>query len=434
MPSRRTVLAVPLALAGLGGLAACGPNAPGGSSGGSGASDSGTLRFAWWGNAVRDKATREAISTYRSGHPEVSISDEPTDWSGYWDKLATQVAGGDVPDLIQMDESYLSEYSSRGILLNLKDTDVDTSEFDPSALDAGMVDDGLFALNAGVNAPVLLANPDVFDAAGVDLPDDGSWTWDELVEMSAAITKATPDGTFGVQQLGAAGDPALSVYLRQLGGEKFADEGLGFTAAQLQQWMEFALELQSTGAAPGASVAVEETGKSVDQTLFATGTCGLQLAWSNQVVSNDTALGGTVKVLRMPSMTGKSADVKLWYKASMYFAVAARSAQQGAATAFVDWLVNSTDAGKILLAERGVPANLTVRKAIEGDLTDSDLKAVDFIEAIADELGDAPVITPPGGSAVNDALGRHMEDVLFGRAKPGDASAAAVTEAEGQLG
>jgi multiple sugar transport system substrate-binding protein len=434
MPSRRTLFAVPLALASLGGLVACGPNAPGGSSGGSGASDSGTLRFAWWGNAVRDKATRAAISTYHAAHSEVSISDEPTDWSGYWDKLATQVAGGDVPDLIQMDESYLSEYSSRGILLNLKDTEVDTSKFDPSALDAGVVDDGLFALNAGVNAPVLLANPDVFDAAGVDMPDDSSWTWKELVEMSAAITKGTPDGTFGVQQLGAAGDPALSVYLRQLGGEKFVDEGLGFTAAQLQEWMEFALELQSTGAAPGASIAVEETGKSVDQTLFATGKCGLQLAWSNQVVSNDTALGGTVKVLRMPSMTGKAADVKLWYKASMYFAVAARSAQQGAATAFVDWLVNSNDAGKILLAERGVPANLTVRKAIKGDLTDSDLKAVDFIEAIADELGDSPVITPPGGSAVNDALGRHMEDVLFGRAKPADASSAAVTEAQGQLG
>jgi multiple sugar transport system substrate-binding protein len=136
----------------------------------------------------------------------------------------------------------------------------------------------------------------------------------------------------------------------------------------------------------------------------------------------------------MPSMTGKAADAKLWYKASMYFAVAARSSQQGAATAFLDWLVNSTDAGKILLAERGVPGNLKVRKAITGDLTDSDLKAVDFIESIADELGDAPPITPPGGSAVSDALGRHMEDVLFGRAKPAAASAAALTEAEGQLG
>ena len=95
---RRSILAASLLL---GGLAACGPNAPGGS----GASDGAALRFAWWGNAKRDELTKTALETYSAAHDGAAVSPETTDWSSYWDKLATQVAGGDVPDVLQMIDS-----------------------------------------------------------------------------------------------------------------------------------------------------------------------------------------------------------------------------------------------------------------------------------------------------------------------------------------
>ncbi|MGP5076788.1 ABC transporter substrate-binding protein [Brachybacterium alimentarium] len=435
LPTRRAALAAPLALTSLvsvASLSACGPNTAG--SGDSGDAGSGDLRFAWWGNTTRDELTRTALEAYQDVEPDLTVSAEPGDWSGYWDKLATQVAGGDAPDIIQMDEGYLAEYSSRKILLDLSTTDFDTDGIDPDALDAGMVDEGLFAVNAGINAPVLLANPDLFEAAGVDMPDDTTWTWEDLLEIATKISENTPEGTYGVQQFGAAGGPPLSVFLRQLGADRFGPDGVGYTADQLEKWMDFALELQDSGAAPPASVAVEEAGQSVDQALFAVGKCAIQAQWSNQVVTLDAALDGKVVILRMPSMTGSAADAQLWYKASMYFSVAATSQKQDDAVALVDWLLNSVDAGKILLAERGVPANLEVREAIVPELTDSDLKAVDFIEAIADELGEAPPLTPPGGGAVDDALARHVEDVLFGREKPAEASAAVIDEASGLLG
>lgn len=420
--ARRTALTVPPALLA---LAACGPNAGGG--------DADGLRFAWWGNTVRDAQTNEALDLYLENHPDLTISREPTDWNGYWDKMATQVAGGETPDILQMDEAYLSEYSSRGVLLDLEEGGLTTDAFDPSALDAGRVDGTLYAVNAGVNAPVLLANPALFEEAGVDMPDDTTWTWDDLEDIATRISEGTEDGTYGVQQLGIQGDPNLSVYLRQLGVEKFEGEQLGFTAAELTQWFEFAQRLQDSGAAPPADVAVEESGQAVDQSLFATGRCALQSQWSNQVVTLDESLDGEVVVLRLPSMTGSAADAQLWYKASMYFAVAASSAQPEAAVELVDWLVNSEEAGMILLAERGVPANLDVRAAIESELSASDLKAVDFIEAIAEELGEQPPITPPGGNAVSDVLLRAMEDVLFGRAEPQAAAETAIDEAGAQL-
>jgi multiple sugar transport system substrate-binding protein len=94
-----------------------------------------TLRFSWWGSDTRHKMTQKLIDAYEAKNPNIKIEGEYGDWSGYWDKLATQVASQDAPDIIQMDAQYLGEYAERGALLELKD--VDLSKFDQAAADAG---------------------------------------------------------------------------------------------------------------------------------------------------------------------------------------------------------------------------------------------------------------------------------------------------------
>ncbi len=40
--------------------------------------------------------------------------EKPWDWSDYWTKMATQVAGKNMADVIQMDYRYIAEYARRG--------------------------------------------------------------------------------------------------------------------------------------------------------------------------------------------------------------------------------------------------------------------------------------------------------------------------------
>jgi multiple sugar transport system substrate-binding protein len=437
MFTRRQALSIGLLATAATGLAACGPNASGGggsnAGGGGGGDDSASMRFTWWGNNVRDELTRKAIDAYQDTEDGVEISGENGDWQGYWDKLATQTAGGDLPDIIQMDEKYLMEYGSRGTLLDLAKGGLDTSTFDDEVVKTGEVPDkGLLAICAGINAAVLLVNPEVFDAAGVDVPDDTTWTWDDFFDIAQKITENTDEGTFGSQQLGLV-QATFQVHMRQLGKDQYTTDGVGFGADDATKFFEIAKKLQDTKASPGADMSVEEAGQSLDQTMFATGKLGMAVAWSNQVVAFDDALDGKVKLLRLPSMTGKAADAGLWYKSGQYFSVSAKSTNTKGAVAFVDWLVNSEDAGKILLAERGVPGNLDVRDAIVGGLTDSDTKAVDFIDAIKDEIGDSPAITPQGGGDFEDMLKRAAEDLLFGRTDPAKAGKALFDELSGAI-
>ncbi|GAA1485621.1 ABC transporter substrate-binding protein [Brachybacterium fresconis] len=420
MFTRRNALALGIAVPGLAGLAACGPNATGGG-GGSGEDGSSSLRVAWWGNPARDENTQNVADAYEEENSDVTLNLEPGEWSGYWDKLATQTAGGDFPDVVQMDEKYLAEYGGRGALLDLAEAGLDTSEFAEGSVEVGELPEvGLAAINAGLNAVAFLINPVIFEEAGVDVPDDTTWTWDDLLDTAVQISEATEDGTFGMSQLGTI-QGLFQIYVRQAGQDQYKDGAAGFDAETAAAWFEWAQKAQDDGAAPGASLAVEDGAQALDQTLFSTGKAAMTVAWSNQVVAHDELVPEGVTVLRPPSMTGSAADAELWYKASMYWAVSAQSANPEAAVAFVDYLVNSPDAGKILSVERGVPGNLTVREAIVPDLDEANTKAVDYLEAIESELGHPPEITPQGGGQFEDILTRAGEEMLFGELTPAEA-------------
>lgn len=433
MLTRRSALSLGIAVPGLTALAACGPNAAGGSGGSGGEDGSASLRLAWWGNPTRDENTQNVVDAYEEVEPDVSISLEPGEWSGYWDKLATQTAGGDFPDIVQMDEKYLAEYGERGALLDLADAGLDTSDFAPGSVETGELPDvGLAAITAGLNALAFLINPVVFEEAGVDIPDDTTWTWDDLIDTAVKITENTPDGTYGMTQMGSV-QGLFQVYVRQAGQDQYKDGEAGFDAETAAEWFEWAKKIQDTEAGPSASVSVEDSAQAMDQSLFATGKIGMTVAWSNQVVAHDGLVPEGVVVLRPPSMTGSAADAQLWYKASMYWSISARTPNPEAAVAFVDYLVNSPDAGKILSVERGVPGNLTVREAIVPDLDEPNMKAVDFLESVEDELGEAPEITPQGGGQFEDILTRAGEDMLFGTLTPAEAGQRVLDELEAAL-
>ena len=54
-------------------------------------------------------------------NPGIAVEGESAGWTDYWPRLATQAAGRNAPDVIQMDYRYIFEYARRGALLPLDD-------------------------------------------------------------------------------------------------------------------------------------------------------------------------------------------------------------------------------------------------------------------------------------------------------------------------
>ena len=412
------------------GLTACAPGSSGGGGSSGGATD---LKFAWWGNDVRNKNTQQAIDLYLKTNPNVTISPQPGEFASYWDKLATQTAGGQSPDIIQMDMNYIAEYGRRNALMDL--SKVNVSKYTEGTVDSGRVGDQLVGINAGVNSALIFANPAIFEKAKMDLPDDTTWTWDSMIELSAEVA-AKADVPFGVVQV-FGGDAMFGAFMRQNGKELFTPDGLGFEAADAQVWFDLMVKAQKAKAIGTPQQISEEgspsSGKPIDQAALATGQTALQYYNSNQLPAVTAAAGSEMAMLRFPSLTGKATDRKAWYKASMLWSASAKSKNPDAVVALIDWWVNSPECAAINLTERGVPCNTEVLAGIKPQLSKEQTAVVKYIEDIKPEVANTPIAPPPGGGKIGDIMFRYQTDVLFGKSSTAEAAQKFVDELKSNL-
>ncbi|UFU03163.1 extracellular solute-binding protein [Ruania suaedae] len=406
-------------------LGAVGTAAAGCSRGGGGSSDSGdgsTLQFTWWGNEVRNENTQNAIDAYMEEFPDVTISPQPGEWASYWDRLATQTAGDNAPDVIQMDMAYISEYGQRGALLDMSEHGADTSKFIEGTVESGIIEGSLYGINAGINTPTVMINPAVFEAAGVDIPDDMTWTWDDWRAVAAEIT-ASGEAT-GSSSI-VSNDAMFSAWLRQQGKELFLEGNqLGFSVEDAQAWFEMMLEWSNDGAIPSASQIEEDASKPLDQQDFIVGRTAMSMVWSNQLEAVEASGGNERRLLRFPSIDGDAMERKAWYKASMLWSVSATSPNPDEAVELINWWVNSEAAAEIERAERGIPPNGEISESIRDLLSDPQQRVAEFIEAIEPELAETPIAPPPGGGQLGTIMQREGNAMLFGDSNPADAAQA----------
>src|SRR5262245_39916212 len=79
------------------------------------------LRVAWWGSQVRHDATIKVIEMFQQKNPNIKITFEFASFNEYRTKLTTQAAGSNLPDVMQMDYAWLTEWQSKNLLLPLDD-------------------------------------------------------------------------------------------------------------------------------------------------------------------------------------------------------------------------------------------------------------------------------------------------------------------------
>ena len=193
-PSRRQALTGLAAVGSLAALAACAPGSSGGSS--SSGDGGGTLRVSTWGNDSRLKLTQQAVAEFEKANPDIKVTIENSEWTSYWDKLATGTAANDSPDVIQMDELYIAAYGTRGALLDLEtvSAQLDLSEMDEKMRDTGLVDGtfdgapiGTGNLPAAPSFSSRPATPSIPAVGGLTAP----WAWIPVSSRNP-VAKSSP--------------------------------------------------------------------------------------------------------------------------------------------------------------------------------------------------------------------------------------------------
>ncbi|GHU55751.1 ABC transporter substrate-binding protein [Spirochaetia bacterium] len=327
----------------------------------------GYLRFAWWGNTVRDERSIKAAQLFMEKNPGVTVETEPTNWDNYWPKLNTQAAAGSLPDVMQQDYQYILQYTERNQLVDMntyaKNGVIDLSKWDESSLASGRLNGKLIALNLGTNSLGLGVDIGALKEAGITI-NDTAWTWKEFEQAALAIYQKTGKQTM------VGRDHAHMNWehiVRQFGSPFFAPDhkSLGFTnnaaaRAALKENLDMLLRLRAAGALydPEDSFIA---GKAMEEEPISRGKAWNGFYWSNQHVGYVNAGKKDLEYYIYPSVNGNKAPYGTYLKPSQFISMLSSSKSQDLAARFVNFFINDLEANRILLAERGIPVPTTVR-------------------------------------------------------------------------
>lgn len=139
----------------------------------------------------------DSHARFNEDYPNVTITDNFTPvstWSEYSNKIVTQVAGGQAPDIINIAIEGTRLVVSKGLLIPLDDlvsSDPDGQELiDDVAeplIDAFRVDGKLWQIPHSWNNMVIFYNTKMFEEAGID-PPPRDWTWNDFLEIAQQLT------------------------------------------------------------------------------------------------------------------------------------------------------------------------------------------------------------------------------------------------------
>ncbi|MBM7571024.1 ABC transporter substrate-binding protein [Aquibacillus albus] len=376
-----------------------------------------TIRFAWWGNQTRNNYTNEVIELFEEKNPNINVEAEYASWDDYWKKLAPQAAANELPDIIQMDLSYISQYAQNNQLADLTpylDNEIDVSNIDQNIINGGKIGDGLYGFNAGVNAVGFHYDPAMLEAIGVDSISE-DWTWDDYIEIADQAAGAGYYFDTGFQP-----DVFFNYYLRTQGDRLYAEDGSGLGYEDDQLFVDFfsmVADRVEAGSTPTPDYLSQLSGVEDDPVVKEEGVGIWQ--WSNQFLGLQQVAD---RPLEMHPMPGPNVSDGLFLKPSMFLAVSENSDHKEAAASFIDFFVNDVEANKIIKAERGVPVSSEIKEEIASEVSEAQQQVFEYIDWAEQNSSEMGPPDPSGAGEIIELLNNLSEQMNYGEISPEDAA------------
>ncbi len=390
------------------------------------------IRIAWWGNQLRNDTTTAMLDAYVAKNSHIKYEAEFTDWSGYWDKLATQAASNTLPDIIQQDYAYIAQYHSKGQLVNLSEQieagNLNVDDVPESILATGMFDGDLYALCAGVNAVGMIYNTRLAEEAGVEV--GLRMTYEELMDMSAKIYEKT-----GVSGETPGGNGSITMMARDV-GERFFDvdnDKIGASEATILKYFKQIEATNKSDWSVSVDILQEASTAGLENGPLPTGKSWNNFpGGSNQVAAIQAVMEDDLAMVMYPSVSDATEE-SMYLRPSQFFSITSTSKNVAESVKIIDFYTNAEEAQDLLQAERGVPVSTKMADYLSPQLDE----VQQLIFAYVAEVGKVAVpFDPPmpaGANEVNKLLDDLTDLVRYGELSPEDAATRFLPEANSIL-
>lgn len=383
-----------------------------------------TIRVAWWGSDSRLKLTQQVIDKFEAAHPNITIEPEYGDYTSYFDKLNVQLAGGEAPDLIQIGEDFRT-YSDQGMFLDLAQVS-DQLKLDglaDSVRQMGQSNGTQYLAPMTTGMLAVLVNTDLLKQVGDEIPSNtDTWTWSDFEKWNQEIISKSGGALQGPGFLNNG--YGLGIWASQHDEPaQWDDSGVKVSEPILTAFFQKFKDWTSGDNPVSGPVDRWSEGMHVttDQNPFSTKKQAVNIAMANQVDTFAKSSGQNIEALPLPS--DDQSFNWMTQQLSIGWAINAKSECPAQTAEFLNYMLNDTEAATILGAERGIPANDSIRKAIKDSMSDNNKKALEYTSKMETHLADKPnPLTPAGARDANNMVMRYGEDVAFGRISPADAA------------
>ncbi|NUH83674.1 ABC transporter substrate-binding protein [Bacillus firmus] len=200
-------------------------------SGGSGGEKVEITLAGWGGNPSEQKLLKQTLADFEEKFPNIDVKHEVIS-EQYMDVLKTRLIGGEGPDVFYLDALEAPALIETGVVEPLDEyvtDDFDVEDFEKPMLEAFQVDGKTYGFPKDYSTLALFYNKNMFEEAGVEVPK----TWDELREVSKALTK---DGVYG---FGVAPELARLYHIaRASGGDVVKDDKANFASPEIVEALQ----------------------------------------------------------------------------------------------------------------------------------------------------------------------------------------------------
>jgi multiple sugar transport system substrate-binding protein len=332
------------------------------------------LRIMWWGSQARHDATLKIVDLYTKKHPNITFETEYSGYDGYLDKLSTQAAAKNAPDIIQMDAPWLADWNGRGQLADLTGG-INVKDIDANLLETGKYKGKLTAVPLGNNAWGMIYDKAALEKLGVPPVKDG-WTWDEYFKLVEEIKPKLGKGQYVTKDGTTDGWQFAAYQLSNGKGWPITPEGkFNYDKASWLEWTKKFAELRKKGVVPPPDVQLADKDLDPTQDMLLGGTLLFKGLHAAQVSAYDSIKPGSIGVAPMP----KAAQPGGWLKATFYFSVSQESKYKEEAKKFIDWFVSDPEVGEIAGTTRGVPISSKIVSMLQPKFNLGDKLTVEMI-------------------------------------------------------
>ncbi|MFV0504370.1 MAG: ABC transporter substrate-binding protein [Lachnospirales bacterium] len=380
------------------------------------------LRFSWWGGDERNTSTADVIKQFEALNEGVKIEAEYGGNDGYHDKLATQLASGTAPDIIQVDPEIFPTYVTTGdYFVDIKEFDIDLTGFDEKYISQevnGRFDGKQLGLPTGISGAGILVNKDLLESLNIDLTKP--YTWGDLITYGKEFHEKNPENYLISTNKEYTTNLVLFNYVKQLCGGSIYSKDTGklvMTEDELKEALLYIKALYDNNVIPPASYQAAYVGDDLQSDAnWIDGKYGANLVYVSTIdVMVAANPEGEYYMGELP-MLADAKNAGWGSNTPQVLAVTKTSSNSEVAVDFLDYFFNNEDALLTLGVTRAVPPTAKAREICSKNdlMTDVTKNGADIAAAAGGTTNDKISSSPEAKSILCDAV----EAIGYGAGTP----------------